>query len=63
MCHYELHIEQFDLFLEEQSFTYRRNKDTKEDVKRSSSRILVVINRYGNHASDQRVNMYIICQS
>ena len=62
MCHYELHIEQFDLFLEEQSFTYRRNKDTK-DVQRSSSRMLVVINRYGSHASDQRVNMYIICQS
>ena len=30
MCHYELHIEQFDLFLEKQSFTYRRQEDTKE---------------------------------
>ena len=26
ICHHELHIEQFDLFLEEQSFTHRRNK-------------------------------------
>ena len=37
--HYELRIKQFDLFLEEQSFTRRRNKDTK-DVERSSCRIL-----------------------
>ena len=35
ICRHQLHIEQFDLFLEEQSFAHRRNKDTK-DVKRSS---------------------------
>ena len=39
MCHHELHIEQFDLFLEEQSFTHRRNKDTK-DIEKSSCQIL-----------------------
>ena len=39
MFHHELHIEQFDLFLEKQSFTHRRNKYTK-DVARSSCRIL-----------------------
>ena len=27
--HYELRIQQFDLFLEEQSFTHRRNNGSK----------------------------------
>ena len=35
MCYYELHIEQFNIFLEKQSFTYRRQEDAK-GVKRSS---------------------------
>ena len=37
--HHELHIEQFDNFLEEQSFTHRRDKDTK-DIERSYCLIL-----------------------
>ena len=39
MCHHELHIEQFDIFLKEQSFTRGGNKDTK-NIEISSCRIL-----------------------
>ena len=37
--YHELHVKQFDLLLEEQSFSHRRNEDT-EEVERSSFRIL-----------------------
>ena len=47
----ELHFKQFDLFLEEQSFTHRRNKDIK-DVERSSCGILSM---QGLHCT------YILC--